>query len=184
MPSPLKHAVVWSVLVAVTGCGGSSAERPAGSLRSGTGQATTTAAPAPTSSVPTPATIPSDGSPQARRQALERAYDRAYDELPFRRGPLKVAQIVTTDGRPGVLDARVEPRSFFCSRTPAQRRAAVSAYYADALAKVRAQGAETLTLRVSRLTDTGVIRDVYATVRGPGTVSLTARGAGPSPVRC
>lgn len=81
------------------------------------------------------------------------------------------------------MDVRVTARSFFCSHTPAQRLAAVRDYYHQALAKVRGHGANTLTLRVSRLMNTGAIGDVYARADA-NAVALTTRGAGAPTVAC
>lgn len=125
----------------------------------------------------TVATTPS--TPKSPKQA----YSDAYDELPFHQGPLNVEQILLSDDDPSMLDVRVTPRKFFCSRRAAERLAAVRSYYDAALAKVRQQGQDTLTIRVSRLIDTGEIRDIYANASSRA-VTLTAKGAGASPVAC
>ena len=173
----LRNALLCLTLVVISGCGSTSNNT---SSATSTAAARTGPTPAATDTAPTAtaATTPAR-TPKSPKQA----YSVAYDELPCRSGPLNVEQILLSDDDPSVLDVRVTPRAFFCSRPAAERLAAVRAYYADALAKVRQQGQDKLTIRVSRLIATGEIRDVYANA-GSRAVTLTAKGAGAPPVAC
>ena len=119
----------------------------------------------------------------ARDRKEDREFDRAFRETPFeravaqlpvRRPPLFVEQYITSTGSSTVYTA-VAPKRFFCGRSVARRKAAVSAFYRDAERLFRRRGIKDFALVVTPTAETTESLPALATGRD-GKVSLTRRG--------
>jgi hypothetical protein len=164
-----RGAVLAVLAVAAAGCGSSG----------GGATGTTTAKPAGDAAATTTAAQPPARSAAAQRTARVQArrYDRAFSALPYRAGPLPVAQTIVSEEQPDLLVARLSPQRFFCLGSPARRAAAIRVYYRRARARVRAQGLTDLRLEVAPLGPTAEVSVLWARAEG-GRVTLTAAGRG------
>lgn len=128
-----------------------------------------------------------------RREAAEdrkedREFDKAFQETPFerlvaqlpiRKPPLFVEQYITSRGSSTVYTA-VDPKRFFCGRSAARRRAAVSSFYRDADRVFRRGGVDDFVQIVTPIAETTERLPALATGR-EGKVSLTKRGRAKGP---
>lgn len=123
-----------------------------------------------------------------RDRREDRAFDRGFRETPFERlvgrlpvrePPLYVEQYITTQNSHTVYTA-VDPKRFFCGRTTARRKAAVSAFYRDAEKPFRAAGIDDFVQVVTPLAETTESLPALAVAR-KGSVSLTRRGRAKGP---
>jgi hypothetical protein len=124
----------------------------------------------------------------AKDRKEDREFDRAFNEtrfekilaeLPIRKPPLFVEQYITSGGSSTVYTA-VAPKRFFCGRSAARRKAAVSAFYRDADRLFRRRGVEDFAMVVTPVTETIESLPALATGRD-GKVSLTRRGRAKGP---
>ena len=109
----------------------------------------------------------------------ETPFEKLVGRLPVRKPPLFVEQYITSRGSSTVYTA-VAPRRFFCGRSPARRRDAVSSFYRDADRLFRRGGVEDFALVVTPVSETTESLPALATGRD-GKVSLTRRGRGKGP---
>lgn len=109
----------------------------------------------------------------------ETRFEKIVSELPVRRPPLFVEQYITSKGSTTVYTA-VAPRRFFCGRSPARRRAAVSSFYRDADRLFRRRGVKDFVLVVTPIAETTESLPALAMGRD-GKVSLTRRGRAKGP---
>jgi hypothetical protein len=114
---------------------------------------------------------------QAARIKRAKAYERAFESLTYHEGPLRVEQTVQYEHRPDFIEVRVPVKHFFCDLTPAERRAAIKAYYDLAAPQLRAGGQRPLKMNVGDSSASNDIRHIYARVRN-GVVSMTSEGLG------
>ena len=180
MTAAARVLVLAALAAAFGGCGSSGGPRAA----------KTSGLPAPSAPVattpsartaPVPGVAPAVAPAPARKatRAQARGYDRAFGALPYRAGPLPVAQTIVSSSRPDLLIARLAPARFFCLGSPARRAAAVASYYRRARAQVRARGLGDLQLVVAPLGRTAQVTVVWARAHA-GRVTLTAAGRGGS----
>ena len=109
----------------------------------------------------------------------ETAFERIVAQLPVRKAPLFVEQYITSQGSSTVYTA-VDPKRFFCGRSTARRKAAVTAFHRDADKLFRRKGVKNFAQVVTPLAETAESLPALATARG-GTVKLTKRGRGKGP---
>ena len=118
----------------------------------------------------------------------DRKFDRAFDEtafeklvadLPIRKPPLFVEQYITSRGSSTVYTA-VATKRFFCGRSAARRKAAVSAFYRDADRVFRRGGVKNFVQIVTPIAETTERLPALAVGRD-GKVSLTKRGRAKGP---
>ena len=127
-------------------------------------------------------------SEAARDRKEDREFDKGFRETPFekivgglpvRKPPLFVEQYITESGRSTVYTA-VAPKRFFCGRSAARRKAAVSSFYRDADKLFRRRGVEDFVQVVTPIAETTERLPALAIGRN-GKVSLTERGRGKGP---
>lgn len=109
----------------------------------------------------------------------ETAFEKLVAELPIRKPPLFVEQYITSRGSSTVYTA-VAPKRFFCGRSAARRKAAVSAFYEDANRVFRRGGVKDFVQIVTPIADTTESLPALAVGR-EGKVSLTKRGRAKGP---
>ena len=109
----------------------------------------------------------------------ETRFERIVSELPIRKPPLFVEQYITSRGSSTVYTA-VAPKRFFCGRSAARRKAAVSSFYRDADRLFRRRGVDDFALVVTPIAETTESLPALATGRD-GKVSLTRRGRSKGP---
>lgn len=109
----------------------------------------------------------------------ETRFEKIVSELPIRKPPLFVEQYITTRGSSTVYTA-VAPKRFFCGRSAARRKAAVSSFYRDANRLFRRRGVDDFALVVTPIAETTESLPALATGRD-GKVSLTRRGRAKGP---
>lgn len=115
----------------------------------------------------------SDPAPKAPSTAAD-PYERAMDDFAFKRAPLYVQQISTTDGSHRVY-AGVD-RAAFCLLTTDARLAAVRGAYAPLDRRLRSAGVDDLQFVVVPLTRQEATLDRAFAVGRRATIRLTARG--------
>ncbi|MDQ4049487.1 MAG: hypothetical protein M3131_08940 [Actinomycetota bacterium] len=109
----------------------------------------------------------------------ETAFEKLVGQLPIREPPLFVEQYITSRGSSTVYTA-VAPKRFFCGRSPARRKAAVTAFYRDAAKLFRRRGVNNFVQVVTPIAETAERLPALATGRN-GSVSLTKRGRAKGP---
>ena len=127
-----------------------------------------------------------------REAAADRREDRRFDEaveqtpleqvldgLPVREPPLYVQQYVTVEGSHRVYTV-VEAKRFFCGRSPARRKAAVTAFYRSADRRFRRAGIDDFVQVVAPVGGRAGELPALAVAR-KGSVRLTARGRAKGP---
>ena len=124
----------------------------------------------------------------ARDRAEDRKLDRSFAETPFekivsglpiREPPLFVEQYITSKGSSTVYTA-VAPKRFFCGRSPARRKAAVSAFYREADKLFRRGDVDDFVQVVTPIAVTTEELPALAVARN-GSVALTKRGRAKGP---
>lgn len=100
-------------------------------------------------------------------------FEDAVDQLPLRRPPLFVEQLLLEDGTHDLV-VRVKPRRFLCGLTAAERTAAVRGYFEAADRIMRKAGIDDFALTVDGVRETGEVRPLARA--GERGVSLTRRG--------
>jgi hypothetical protein len=110
----------------------------------------------------------------AERSTAQDPFRRAIDELGFKRAPLFVLQVRTTDGSHRI-SAGVD-RYAFCLTTPAAREAAVRGLYDPLDKRLRADGVTDLRFVVVALTQREPTAKQELAIASRGAVRLTARG--------
>lgn len=125
---------------------------------------------------------------EAQDRKADRKFDREFEETPFeriltqlpiRKPPLFVEQYITERDSSTVYTA-VSPKRFFCGRSTAQRKAAVTAFYRDADRLFRRGGVKDFVQVVTPIAET--TEELPALARGRnGSVTLTKRGRGKGP---
>ena len=124
----------------------------------------------------------------ARDRQQDRELDRSFEgtpldkvlsRLPIGEPPLYVRQYLTFEGSHRVYTA-VAPKRFFCGKTPARRKAAVTAFYRDADRRFRRAGIDDFVQVVTPVGGSAGELPALAVGRR-GAVSLTARGRAKGP---
>ena len=110
----------------------------------------------------------------AKRSTARDPFQRAIEEFDFKRAPLFVLQVRTTDGSHR-MTAGVD-RPAFCLMTPAAREAAVRAAYDPLDRRLRTDGVSDLRFVVVALTQREPTAKQELAVAASGTVRLTTRG--------
>lgn len=108
------------------------------------------------------------------RAFRETAFEKLVGQLPVRKPPLYVEQYITQQNSHRIYTA-VDPKRFFCGKTPARRKAAVSAFYREASRSFRRRGIDDFVQVVTPLAETVENLPALAVAR-EGSVSLTKRG--------
>ena len=123
-----------------------------------------------------------------RQRADDRKFDQAFKPTPFgklvdrlaiRKPPLYVEQYVEIEGSHKLYTA-VEPKRFFCGRSPSRRKAAVRMFYSDASRLFSRNGFSDFVQVVTPVSETAEKLPALAVGR-EGSVSLTSRGKGKGP---
>lgn len=113
------------------------------------------------------------------RAFRQTAFEKLVGQLPVRKPPLYVEQYITEQKSHRIYTA-VDPKRFFCGKTPARRKSAVSAFYRDASRSFRRRGIDDFVQVVTPLAETVDNLPALAVAR-EGSVSLTRRGRGKGP---
>lgn len=110
----------------------------------------------------------------AKRSTASDPFQRAIEEFAFKRAPLFVLQVRTTDGSHRIT-AGVD-RSAFCLMTPVARQAAVRGAYDPLDRRLRTDGVGNLRFVVVALTQREPTAKQELAIAASGTVRLTTRG--------
>jgi len=107
------------------------------------------------------------------RGSAQTRFEAFLDVLPIRKPPLPIQQYMSAEGSARLV-ARPRARDFFCGWDIATRKAAIEAFYRQAVRVARAARVRGFSLVVDALRETGDVRPLA--YGRHGSVTLTRRG--------